>query len=162
MYTVCIVGDQCSGKSSLLSQWEGQPVTNSYLMTIEVDKHTLTLPSNETIIVYDTPSHGRIQLEPYYMLSDLIIIMASKDTTDLNKWYSKGQPKLLILNGPFHSFHKCRLWALYHDIRVISVDICRQYNTERALEILMEMLEDVETREVSIWPETLETWCYYL
>jgi len=173
MFHVTIVGDTRTGKSALCQQWSGAPFATSYITTFLVEDYIF-----DNMIIHDTPSHDRFLngIDTYYIMSDVIILIVTQDEyTD--KWYSKIKTSkkvkwFLILNGS-QKFPEHRRWALFHDFRVIKIDITNGHNVNRAFDILKVLVQDCEeTRQplvndarlmgdIRVYLEQYGTWCGY-
>lgn len=150
-HVVTLLGAKSAGKTSLCLQWSGSLPSSSYVMTMNVQPYFFPL-----MVIYDTPSDERFNkdIESLYEKTDVFILMCREDgyysdiyTNIIRKWPKKRW--LLILNGD-QPFRQRRRWALCYDIRVLNINISTGYGLNEAMDYLLEMLPEIDHRQVGV------------
>lgn len=141
MYNVSVIGQPRTGKSSLCSQWCGEPFSDSYCSTIFVDMYHPTV----SITLHEIPTDCREPVDPFYEHTDVFVLVVREDASHHDGYeylsrLNKNASWIMILNGP-QTFAKSRLYAKNRGMAMAHVNLKSGEGVTESLKILEEITQ---------------------
>ena len=98
VYKIVIIGDACTGKSSVLVRWSDHTFSEKYIATIGVDFRIVYDPIRDIKLqIWDTAGQQRFRAitSSYYRNADITIILYDITNRDsfnhINAWYTESR-----------------------------------------------------------------------